>query len=124
MKHEEAWPFNAPVDVKESDPQWKEFVCEKCDYATYSRYQLGAHVKRIHEQIKDCDQCAFTAWEGYELRKHKKKVHEKEPKPLKAKPEGSTKHCYMCGFTTVNRDELKDHLKTIHNVEPLIFFSN
>merc|ERR1719432_222900 len=52
------------------------FKCSFCQFESHSKFNLGQHVKKVHEKSSvGCPKCSFVATAQVYLRRHIKKVH-------------------------------------------------
>ncbi|MCP3668565.1 MAG: hypothetical protein GY696_39805 [Gammaproteobacteria bacterium] len=52
------------------------FKCTFCQFESHSKFNLGQHVKKVHEKSNvGCPSCSFVATAQVYLRRHIKKVH-------------------------------------------------
>ena len=84
----------------------KDFKCEICNHSTVSKYNLKAHMKQIHENIKyECSMCESQYTSKTALSNHIAKVHTKTCKEYK---------CHICDYKTNFKQLLKIHVDGIH----------
>ena len=63
--------------------------CKFCDYTSKLKYDMLAHVKRMHSGITyQCDKCDYKASEKINLKKH-----------IAARHENKIYHCDQCTYT-------------------------
>ena len=57
--------------------QKEKVPCDQCQKTFYNKYDLDAHVKRIHDAVRDkrCTECSYTTYKTYNLRLHMAKAH-------------------------------------------------
>ena len=84
------------------------YLCDKCDYKSYSKINFAKHVKIKHSSIPwyHCDQCDFTSHNLAKLKRHVDGVH------LNLKPF----QCHVCPKAVKSQRQLNYHLVKVHSV--------
>ena len=83
------------------------YKCDKCEYKCCSNGNLKAHIKKIHDKIKDfkCDKCEYRCCTKGNLKAHIKQVHDKI-KDVK---------CEKCEYKCATNGNLQQHIKIVHD---------
>lgn len=88
-------------DMKEGD-----FKCPVCDYTSYFKWNLYAHMrKHKYEKQFRCEHCPYATSYKHNFLKHNK-VHKKQDMKFK---------CDKCTFVTKYEGHIMRHLAKIHN---------
>ena len=75
--------------------------CEYCDYEASQPWNLGRHVKAVHENFRyPCNQCDYKAKSTSQMHRHEKSIHE-----------GIRYNCDQCDFKSTRKDKLTKHRK-------------
>ena len=80
-----------------------QYNCDICDYFSFQKVTLIAHVKRIHATNTKltCDNCDYSAERGHQLLYHNQKFH-------------SQNICKECGKEEKNKYFLNLHIQKMH----------
>jgi KRAB domain-containing zinc finger protein len=82
--------------------QVKRYCCDFCDYSTYIKSHLEAHLGAIHGGTKDykCDACDQVFSVDQNLKRHIRRVHREVIKKFS---------CELCNHKFLTVAELKSH---------------
>ena len=83
----------------------KIFKCDKCPYTSYLNSTLKAHIKGVHDKIKNhvCGECGYACSHKSNLNKHRNYCTGQYV-------------CGECGYATSRMDSLKKHRDSAHNM--------
>ena len=90
-------------EEKEGVSAKKDYVCEKCNQSFRDSSNMKAHVRRVHEKVKNlvCTYCGKFFFENHGLKVHVEKVHEF--------PNLREHSCDACGKAYKSKEHLKKH---------------
>ena len=85
----------------------KKHQCVQCDYKTGRKCHLNAHIKQVHDKIKDfeCPLCDYKCSAKSNLNAHIKHVHDKI----------KDFECLLCDYKAGQKGHLKTHIKMVHD---------
>ena len=113
-KEDNAQEVGTPKEHRVGD---KKFKCEQCPYSSPHKCIMMAHIKVVHEDIKDyvcCNskECGFVASQDYNLNQHKKSVHKVKDEKF---------WCRLCSHSNNLKKCLLSHMKYVHKVKDTRF---
>ena len=86
----------------------KQYLCEYCDKKFDVKYELSAHARILHENVKlKCDQCPKEYARNESLLKHRKQIHKDPRLP--------SFNCDKCDKSFHIPSLLKIHVYKIHD---------
>ncbi|XP_066257833.1 zinc finger protein 711-like [Euwallacea similis] len=86
------------------------FKCAECEYTTFSKDRLAAHVKRHSNELFTCHMCKFVTKREEYLQTHFKFKHTDLEKPYP---------CDTCSYKGKTKRELDRHYSRMHNKDQL-----
>ena len=88
----------------------QQFKCEQCPYSSAHKCILMAHIKVVHENIKDyvCCQSKECGFVASQVKQHRKSVHEGTDKQF---------WCSFCSHSNNLKKCLLTHMKYVHKMK-------
>ena len=100
-------------------------TCPECNYKTQDKSRLRAHIREVHQQIKDflCELCSYKTSKKSNLASHILRQHEgvKIPRKKRLGADGTplehghkVMKCSYCKQSCDGRNKFEEHIKTSH----------
>ena len=96
-------PNEYPTNIHETS-----YKCENCDKLFWNPENLTAHVKNVHERVKEfqCNECEEAFFYKFQLSSHQRRIHEGVTNDFSCEP---------CGKEYRSKWSLKMHVNSVHD---------